>query len=197
MKQLSATRLTNLKSAGRTCCYLLLMSSAGLALHTQAATVTGSVGVLIELGTGCQINGQAGNTQPLDFGDVDFGQWMSLSAGSPNIDADTSGSAGGGIEIECNANIDYTIEIDDGLHFGAGSLRMEHTTLADEYVTYQLFTDATRATAWVPGTPVTYTSTGTTGTPLATVHHFYGRVAPQAQANAGVYQDTVQVTVVW
>lgn len=64
-------------------------------ISAQAATVTGNIGVTIELGSGCQINGHAGQTQPLDFGDIDFDEWMSLSTNSPNIDANTSGSAGG------------------------------------------------------------------------------------------------------
>lgn len=74
---------------------ILVTAGAGLSLSAQAATVTGNIGVTIELGSGCQINGHAGQTQPLDFGDIDFDEWMSLSTNSPNIDANTSGSAGG------------------------------------------------------------------------------------------------------
>lgn len=176
---------------------ILVTAGAGLSLSAQAATVTGNIGVTIELGSGCQINGHAGQTQPLDFGDIDFGQWMSLSTNSPNIDANTSGSAGGGVVIECNTNITYNIEIDEGQNPDGGAMRMENTTIAGQYVVYQLFTDATYGTAWVPNTPIPYASSGTSGTPVAVTHHFYGRVAPQAQTNPGIYQDTVQVTVTW
>ena len=174
---------------------------AGL-LTVQSAsggTVSGEINARIVIGSGCQINGLPDPlVSPPSFGTLDFGDWITLeNPGSPNIDAATSDSAGGGITIECNDSVSYNIVVDGGLHANSGVRRMLNGSTAGEYVQYGIFTDATRATPWAIDVAQGFSVNGTSGASVTTVHHFYGRVPPQNQATSGTYTDTVQVAISW
>lgn len=166
----------------------------------QAMVVTGQINAKIVIGNGCQINGIADPLpSPLSFGELDFGEWIELAApGSPNIDAATSDGASGGIEIECNDNITYSIAVNAGMHHNGTTRRMQNGSNATQFVNYGLFTNPARTVPWPINTPVSTTITGATpGTPVTNVHHFYGRVPPQNQAIAGTYVDTLEVSISW
>jgi spore coat protein U-like protein len=174
---------------------ILLATTLSMSLSTHAVTIGGQINVTIEIGSGCQVNAVDNAVTPIQFGVIDFGDWMGLSAATmPTIDADTSGSAGGGVTIECNSPLGYTIGINNGLHFDGTTRRMNSATT---YVSYGLYQDAARSIPWLSGTPAVFTSAGTSTAPSAITHHFYGRVAPQDQLIAGIYNDTVQVEITW
>ena len=165
----------------------------------QALTVTGEISARIVIGNGCQINGLPDPlTNPLSFGELDFGEWIELAdPGSPNIDASTSDSAGGGFTIECNDNITYTISVNGGLHHNGTTRRMQNGGTPTQFVNYGVFQDVARTLPWVVGTPVSYPVTGTALAPVSTTHHFYGRVPPQNQSTSGTYTDTLEVSLSW
>lgn len=175
------------------------LSSVFFLSTAQAATVTGVINAQIIIGPGCEVNNLPHPlATPLSFGSLDFGSWTSLAnPGSPNIDASTSDSANGGVTVECNTSITYTIALDNGLHHSGSTRRMQNTSLNTAYVDYGVFQDAARTTPWVGNSPLSVTNTGTSNTPQTTTHHFYGRVAPQNQANAGTYTDTLNVVIEW
>ena len=177
----------------------LLPAALCLSLPTHAGTVTGQVTARIHIGTGCQINDLPDPLpSPLSFGHLDFGDWISLAdPGSPDIDASTSDSTTGGITVECNDTISYHITVDGGLHNNAGQRRMQNGSTPTQYVNYGLFTDPARTTPWAINTAETFAVTGTSGSPVTTTHHFYGRVPPQNQTSPGTYTDTVQVVISW
>jgi len=72
------------------------------------------------------------------------------------------------------------------------SRSMANTTNATLKVLYNLYTNATRTTVWDNTTGLSDVGNG-----ADQWHTVYGRVPSQTTPAAGVYQDTVNVTVSW
>ncbi|WP_164707262.1 Csu type fimbrial protein, partial [Pseudomonas viridiflava] len=102
-------------------------------------------------------------------------------------------SAGSSFGIECANATNYSVALNSGLNSTGTQRRMAS---GGNYVLYNLYQDAARATPWGNGT--------NGGAALAGVGNganqdmvVYGRVPNQTTPATGTYTDTVQVTITW
>ncbi|MCT9000136.1 Csu type fimbrial protein [Chelativorans intermedius] len=117
--------------------------------------------------------------------DVDFGARGVLSSA---VDAT------GQVAVTCTPNTSYTVSLSGGLSNGTPTARKMFK--GKETVTYGLYKDPARSQPWgdasTPGSTMPGSGNGQTRyLPV------YGRVRPQATPSAGVYTDTVVVTVTY
>lgn len=162
-------------------------------LPAQAATVHGTLGVLAEVGAGCQVNNASVDNGVIDFGDLDFGKINTMT--EQHIDSGGMGVGSAiGIEMECSDGTSYNIRLDQGLYYdGGASSRAMQIAGGTSLLRYGLYQDAARASAWQPGVAVAGTADSTTNT-----HYIYGRI-PGVNTNvpSGSYSDTVRVSIEW
>lgn len=122
----------------------------------------------------------------LDYGVLDFGSHAALD----NQIQVASGVGAGTIQVTCVQGLSYTIKLDGGLNADGSQRYMRGP--ANERILYQLFSDAQFGVPWNIGAVVNQEGSG-----LMQQIPLYGRVPPQATPAAGVYRDTVSVTVEW
>ena len=111
--------------------------------------------------------------------------------------------ATGSISVQCTNTSPYSIGLDNGSH-ASGSQRRMYSAATGQYISYNLYTDSARSSAWTGSTSASSCTGGSgtcalgTGTgatqPAVTV---YGRVPPQTTPALGTYTDTVVVTVTY
>ncbi|MDG4883808.1 spore coat protein U domain-containing protein [Mesorhizobium sp. WSM4884] len=116
---------------------------------------------------------------------IDFGSTGVLDA---NVDAT------GQISVTCTPAAAYSVSLNGGTTSSPPTARK--MSKGAETVTYGLYRDAGRTLPWgdssTPGSTVPGTGSG-----VAQNLTVYGRVPPQATPSAGVYTDTVVVTVTY
>ncbi len=117
--------------------------------------------------------------------DLDFGS----TGGLP-----TSVDATNTLDVTCTGGMAYDIGLDGG-ESGATDPTQRKMSLGANEVTYGLYMDSDRTTAWgdTIGTD-TYSGTGTGAVQTYTV---YGRVPAQTSPPAGTYTDTIVVTITY
>jgi spore coat protein U-like protein len=118
----------------------------------------------------------------------------SLSFGNVNTISGANFDQSGGINVLCTNGTPW--EASAGLGAGTGaSFASRVMTSGVNTLSYNLYTDAARSTVWGDGTGTTAELAGTGSGSLQTVT-VYGRVGSgQSSVPAGVYADTVSVTV--
>ena len=148
-------------------------SSCSTASGTTAADPTFTINATVA--ANCLVS-----TQNIDFG----------SKGILNANVDATGQ----VSVTCTPALAYTVSLNGGATGSPPTARK--MSKGAETVTYGLYKDTNRAQPWgdatTPGSTVAGTGNGATQT--LTV---YGRVPPQATPSAGVYTDTVIVTVTY
>ena len=141
-----------------------------------AATVTATMPVTITIQNACNVSSVAPTT-------LNFGTQGPLVA---NVDQTST------ITVTCTSGAPYNIGLDGG---GSGNINARVMVNGANSVGYQLYSNSGRTTVW--GTTIgTNTVTGT-GNGTAQPYTVYGRVPPQTTPPAGVYNDTVNVTVTY
>lgn len=115
---------------------------------------------------------------------VDFGNKGVLDQ---NIDAT------GQVSVSCTPGTAYTVGLSNGQTGTSPTAR--RMTLGAQGVTYGLFRDATRSQPW--GNIIGTNTVAGSGAGAAQNITVYGRVPPQMTPSAGVYTDTVVVTVTY
>ncbi len=177
--------------------YRILLIPAALLLAPfsmadAAGTVQGQLGIQIIIGAGCTINNGSSNGSTNNFGSINFGQHPTLDS---TLDAQSVGvTAGSSFGINCAASTAYSVALNSGLNVGASNQR--RMINGANFVSYNLYSDAGRATAWGNGSNGGNAVTGT-GTGAVQEMVVYGRVPNQTTPAVGTYVDTVQVTVTW
>lgn len=168
---------------------VLLLFSALSALFVLAAvpvSQAATLGVTATLLPACTAGTTtSGNTT---FGTLNFGNYATLTS---VINA-TSAQLAGSIRVNCVNGLSYKILMDGGSSGIVTSRSMANTTNATLKVLYNLYTNATRTTVWDNTTGLSDVGNG-----ADQWHTVYGRVPSQTTPAAGVYQDTVNVTVSW
>ncbi|WP_431222629.1 Csu type fimbrial protein [Serratia sp. L9] len=156
----------------------------------QAGTIQGNLGVSLTIGAGCVVGGGNSSGSNNDFGSISFGTYSSLAN---IIDASSTGSGGTGtLTLNCTATTPYTVALNNGLNPTGTQRRM--ASVAGAYINYNLYQDASHATAWNSTTGVL----SGTGTGAAVPLIVYGRVpASGTTPDTGAYNDTVTMTVTW
>ena len=103
-------------------------------------------------------------------------------------------SAQGSLAVQCTNNDAYQILLNGGVSGQVGARTLKGQSLGAT-IPYQLYTNATYATAWGDGTGGTSTYLGT-GTGTTTTIPIYGRILPQPSTPApDTYQDTITATI--
>lgn len=151
---------------------VLAASAAVVATPALAQTATGTVEVSLNVSSACSVT-----AQPLSFG--------SVTALDANIDASSPTT------VKCTPNAAYTVNVGYGANAGATTQR-KLKSAAGDVVNYELYSDASRTTAWTPTAGVTGTGNGSDQAMT-----IYGRVPTQTAVPAGSYTDSVVVTVTY
>ncbi len=151
----------------------LLGSNCDTGLGTLAASPTFTINATIA--ANCLVT-----TQNIDFG----------SKGVLDANVDATGQ----VTVTCTPSTAYTVSLNGGTTGGTPTNRK--MSKGAERVTYGLYKDNARTQPWgdagTPGSTVAGTGTGA-AQPLTV----YGRVPPQTTPSAGVYTDTVVVTITY
>lgn len=150
-----------------------------------AATKTATISITTTILPACE----AGSTTSgiTTFGSFNFGTYSNLDQ---NIAV--SGQANtGAIRVKCVAGVAYKVVMGAG-NSGNVSQRYMMNSLTSLRINYNLYTDAAHLTIWNNLVGVSKVATG-----LDEWLPVYGMVPPQTTPLAGVYSDTVLVTVSW
>lgn len=153
------------------------MIFAGTAAPAFSQTAQANLGVSATVTNNCTVS-----TDPVAFGDVDV-----------TTGAEVLGT--GAVNLTCTNGATWSAAADAGDGDGATILARSMTSGANE-LAYQLYTEPTRTDVWGDG--VDGETIDGTGTGLEQEIPIYARVlAGQGTAAAGVYADTVVVTVTY
>jgi spore coat protein U-like protein len=135
-----------------------------------AGTATGTVQVSLNVSSSCSVT-----AQPLDFG--------TTNTFATAIDTSSATT------VKCTPLAPYSVFVSYGANAN-GTQRQLLSTTSAAVVKYDIYSDASRTTAWTP-------TVGTTGVGDGTekASTLYGRVPVQTAVAAGDYKDTVTVTV--
>lgn len=127
------------------------------------------------------------STSALNFGSVS-------SSIASNVDATAT------VTAQCTNTTPYSIGLDNGAN-ASGAQRRVRLAATANYVNYNLYTDSARSNAWKTSTATTSCTAGAstcalgTGTGSNQSVTVYGRIPPQSATAAGLFTDTVVVTV--
>ena len=143
----------------------------------MGATATGNMTVRITIQAECKIQTSS---------DLDFGTRGVIDA---NVDQTST------IGVQCTSGQTYNVGLSAGAGSGATTAVRRMTGPAAATINYTLYRDTARTQLWgvTIGTD-TVAGTGNGGVQNLTV---YGRVTPQTTPAAGVYTDTVAITVTY
>ncbi|NLR98008.1 spore coat U domain-containing protein [Rhizobium sp. P38BS-XIX] len=144
---------------------------------SMAAVATGNMTVRITIQAQCLVQSAS---------DLDFGTTGIITA---NIDQTST------IGVQCTAGQTYNVGLSAGAGTGATTTTRLMTGPAAATVSYGLYRDTNRTQTW----GVTIGTDTLAGTGNGTVQNItvYGRVPPQSTPAAGVYTDTVAITVTY
>jgi spore coat protein U-like protein len=110
-----------------------------------------------------------------------FGNYVNGQANPRNGDADVS--------YDCASGLNITLNLSAGGSLDENNRRMEHTTQAGNFLTYQLYQEVGRTTVWGSG------ANGVVVNPTpgggAQVHTIFGQIAGTQGVVAGSYSDLV------
>lgn len=159
--------------------FAALAGTAFLSTAAFGAQQTATIGVTATIAASCTIA-----TSPLSFGSM-------TTTNSGNTDVSTT------VQVVCSSDSPFNIGIDSGLNAAGLQRRMAsggHT------LNYSIFVDGFGLTEFgaisTRGTSNNYNSpaSGNAGTNTITI---YGRIPQQTTPAAGVYSDTLTVTVAY
>jgi len=143
----------------------------------QGATATGNMTVRITIQAGCKVQTAT---------DMDFGTNGVIDA---NVDQTST------ISVQCTNSTPYNVGLSAGVGAGATVAVRKMTGPAAAVLNYSLYRDVARTQLW--GTTIGTDTVAGTGNGTAQPLTVYGRVPPQTTPGAGVYTDTVAITVTY
>lgn len=157
---------------------LLAAALIAMAGSAVAGTTTTTMPVKITIQNACQLATGAAPT-------LDFGTQGPLTA---NIDQTTT------LTVTCTTSAPYNVGLDAGTN-SSGNVANRAMNNGAVKVAYQLYSDNGRTKVW--GNTIGTDTLAGTGNGAAQTLTVYGRVPPQTTPAAGVYTDTVNVTVTY
>lgn len=118
-------------------------------------------------------------------------QTTSMNFGNYNVFSSNNLDSSSTITIKCTpANTSYTIALSSGIN-GAMNNRKMRSVNSSDFLSYQLYTDASRTVPWGDGSGNTATVTNNS----INANTVYGRIPANQNGGVGAYNDTVTVTV--
>lgn len=106
----------------------------------------------------------------------------------------TSVSSQTTLSITCPSGTPWQVGLNNGQNFSGTTRRMRHAT-TNAWISYGLFQNTARTTAW--GNTLGNNTLGGTGTGTTQTLTIYGQAPAQAVSASGSYQDTVTVTLTY
>ncbi|PQP01679.1 MULTISPECIES: spore coat U domain-containing protein [Pseudomonas] len=163
-----------------------------LAEEAQAA-ISGQIDARLTIIASCEvINGVNRFTgSPVsDFGLLDFG--IQGPTWTNPINANLSDAGNGTLEVSCNPSVTgFTVTIDGGVHGDGATRRLSNGT---QSIPYRLFLDASGGDGYSIGQQRNFAVTDGGQIPIPV---FGSVVANTSAVPAGVYTDTLTVTLDW
>jgi spore coat protein U-like protein len=166
----------NMRRALRWLVVFVGMSQAAVSWPCLAATSTTTFNVQITITNACSIV----SATNLNFGTVGV-------IGALGVDATNT------ITVQCTLLAPYNIGLNAGLGAGATVANRLMTSAAAQTVAYSLYQDLTHLLVW--GNTIGTDTVAGLGLGLAQPYTVYGHVPSQTTPAAGVYNDTITVTV--
>lgn len=114
-------------------------------------------------------------------------QSTSVAFGSYDTFSSAPLDSTGSINVQCDVSTAFTIN----LGTGTGSYAQRTLTSAQSILDYNLYTDAARTLVWADGT----TGNNVSGSGTNVTVPVYGRIPQRQNVPAGVYTDTVVITI--
>jgi spore coat protein U-like protein len=151
------------------------LSCLAFADRSNATTATSTFTTQVTVNSTCIVSS----------GNIDFGPVGVLTA---NVDASST------LTVQCTNTTVYDIGLNAGTGSGA-SVATRKMTNGSATVNYSLYTDSAHTTVW--GNTIGSDVVHATGNGAAQSYPVYGRVPPQTTPAAGVYTDTITVTVTY
>ncbi|GBQ26393.1 spore coat U domain-containing protein [Gluconacetobacter sacchari DSM 12717] len=170
-------------------------AAAGTALLAAAAptwaATSATMSVSAQIVAGCAINGAvpASGASVGSLGALDFGSVASLST-APLRAALTPAAT---VSLRCTPGVPVTMTVDGGLHYAGGSRGMVLTG-GTARIAYALFSDSAYSATIQPGATV---SVNVAGSPSPLTLPIFGQATPTGLTSAGLYSDTLTVTLQW
>jgi spore coat protein U-like protein len=152
---------------------VLLLSTGLFCASAGAQTVTADLQVRMQITGGCAIE----NVAPVDFGTQALLTQEFLATGS--------------FDVRCTNGLPYDVTLSDGLNPVGDTRRM---AAGGEFIAYELYSNPGRTIVWGDDTGEIVEGTGNGAAQPFTV---YGEVPPQTTPTAGLYTDTVTITVIY
>lgn len=172
---IKAAKVTSLKSVlFQSKLVLIGLAFAIPSIQTNAATATSTMAVSATVLTACLVT-----STPLVFGVYD------TSGAAINVSST--------VGVTCTGNSSYTIALGAGTGFGA-TFAARKMSFGEATLDYNIYTDAAHTTVWGNGTVGGSTVSGT-GTLGLVTHTAYGSIPAGQSTDAGVYTDSVSVTL--
>lgn len=153
--------------------------------QTSVSSAANTTVINLIVTNGCRLNSSSAITG-VALGVLNFGQSMTTNSA---IDAETTG-ANNGIYLRCTPGTNVAIKINAGL-YGTGTTRNMRRSGFTTNLNYQIYKDAMRSQIWDNTTGVTHTFVNDS----EVYFPIYGRVLAQTTPPAGIYTDTLLVTV--
>ena len=158
--------------------YALLLGASLLpTLPAIAATASGNITVRITIIDECKVQTAS---------DLDFGTHGVIDA---NVDQTST------IGVQCTVGKTYDVGLGVGLGAGATTAVRKMTGPASATINYTIYRESTRTQLW--GTTIPTETVAGTGNGSVQNITVYGRVPTQTTPAAGVYTDTVAITVTY
>lgn len=152
-------------------------------------TQTGALTIKANVVKSCMVN--TNNAGQVNSPVLDFGTITSLTK---NIDASTNGSTSNKIGVLCSNSTPWTLSLNGGNHPLENQRRMSNSSEKSEYIPYNLYLDASRASEITFNTA----AISQTGTGEQQTFDIYGRIpAGSILPSPGNYIDTVTITVTY
>lgn len=160
----------------------------GAVNYGWAETVTKSLTVSATISSGCALGISSSSSN--DFGTLDFGKMTTIEK---SVDVASSIGAGS-IIITCTPGVTATIALDYGVNGGTVNQRFLKHSATKKLLAYQLYQDAAHSRVWGSDSLAKTVSAFPSTTQTYSV---YGELLSSYFPPAGVYRDTVTVTVTY
>jgi spore coat protein U-like protein len=126
--------------------------------------------------------------------------WVSttpVNFGSYDIFATMPADSTGAVSLYCNQENFITASIAPSTNSGSFDPRQMRLATGTDLMDYNLYRDASRTQIWGDGTGGTFMISGTVARKGTVNYTVYGRIPAGQDISAGLYMETLTVTLTW
>ena len=149
------------------------LSCAAAPAHAQSRPNSGELELAVSIVDGCT----------LSTTDVVFGLIIGTSGAIRSV---------GAVDVQCTADLDFTISMDRGLH-SLGANRRMYNPANSAYIRYALYSDAGYSRPWTDRNAGKVR--GNSGATGRITYPVYGEMTFDGMPVSGTYEDQVTVTI--